>query len=125
MQERRHLRDDLESHEHRQHEDVQCDEQGLRHDAPPSTTARTRTDTIFPSCVTHASRMISSSTLRVCFPSLIRSWRYAAWFRDSIRLACTGIDDTSSCGAWIVTPYSTTVSPARHSSQFPPCSPAR
>ena len=36
-----------------------------------------------PSCVKHASRMISSSKLSVSFPSLMRSWRKAAWLRDS------------------------------------------
>src|SRR5688500_4190268 len=41
----------------------------------------------------HASRTISSSKFSVSVPSLMSSCKNAAWFRDSIWLACTAIDE--------------------------------
>src|SRR5439155_1422492 len=69
----RHLRDDLEADEDREHEERQLVEELVRHAAPTICLARSLT--ISPPCVTHAPLVISSSKSSAIVPFLTRCRR--------------------------------------------------
>src|SRR5688500_14473112 len=127
VQHRRHLRDHLETDEHRKDEDRDLIDQA--HGAPPAvagapTASRTRSFTIWPSCVTAAPAVISSSKSSASSPSGAR-WvrRFTTLFAYS-RLEWKGIWLGRLSVASIVTPSFTVTVPGAVSSQFPPVSAA-
>ena len=76
--------------------------------------------TTLPSCVTRASRMISSSRSSPTWPSRTSSLRHAAMLRAKHLAGVVGNQRRKIQRPRIVTPLWTTVSPGRVSSQLPP-----
>src|SRR5689334_20548545 len=112
----RHLRDDLEADERRQHQDRQFCEQ--THAATPAAL-RAPSCTISPSRTTQPPFITSSSKSRP------RSSRAKTLRPESLE-ACSGMLYGPLSGAATTTPLSVTnVSPGRASSQLPPASAAR
>src|SRR6185369_2417198 len=119
VQHRRDLRDDLDADEHGEDEDRDAVEK--RHAHADSGSLST-----LPSCITHVSRVISSSKSSVSSEPPPRRWlRKVQTLREYIWLACSGIALGRLSSPTTVTPSSITVSPGCVSSQFPPASAAR
>src|SRR2546423_503005 len=123
VQDGRHLRDDLEADEDREHEERQLVEQLVGHAAPTICLARSLT--ISPPCVTHAPLVISSWKSSAIAPLLTRCRRRFATFLANSWLVVSGIVDGTLRVPMIVTPPTSTSLPAWVSSTLPPVSAAR
>src|SRR5439155_23572459 len=123
MQDGRHLRDDLEADEDREHEERQLIQKLVGHAAPTICLARSLT--ISPPCVTHAPLVISSSKSSEIVPFLTRCRRRFATFLANSWLVVSGIVDGTLRVPMIVTPPTSTSLPAWVSSTLPPVSAAR
>src|ERR1700674_362867 len=124
VENRRHLRDDLDPDEDRQHEEGQLVDQLVAHFAG-SRSCLARSLTISPPCVTQLPLVISSSKSRVMAPSLTR-WRSRfATLRANSWLVASGIVEGTLRVPMMVTPATSTSLPAWVSSTLPPVSAAR
>src|SRR3989441_5946546 len=123
VQDGRHLRDDLEADEDREHEERQLVEQLVGHAAPTICLARSLT--ISPPCVTHAPLVISSWKSSAIAALLTRCRRRFATFLANSWLVVSGIVDGTLRVPMIVTPPTSTSLPAWVSSTLPPVSAAR
>src|SRR5262249_50324769 len=113
-QERRHVRDDLVAHEHRQHEDVEPEDEQAGH-------------AIFSLAPEWAwsPRTISSFESSLSAPSLTMWATSFSRLRANIWLEWVAIWLGRLTAPTMVTPWTTTRSPGLVSSQLPPCSAAR
>src|SRR5262249_39586393 len=127
VQQRRYPPDHFKTDESGQHEAVEAAHQVQRHELATSFAKNsfTRGFATSPPRVSRVSRMISSSRLSCSFPSLVRCSKNALRFREYIWLAWYGTVLARFTRPTMVTPYSTTISPDRVSSQLPPRSAAR
>src|SRR5258708_7165886 len=110
-QDGRHLGDDLDADENRQHEEGQLVEQLVAHFAG-SRSCLARSLTISPPCVTQLPLVISSSKSSVIAPSLTRWRSRLATLRANSWLVARGIVDGTLRVPMMVTPATSTSFPA-------------
>src|SRR5216683_1792419 len=125
VEHRRHLGDDLDADKDRQHEERELVEQLAGHLAAAETICFARSLTISPPWVTQLPLVISSSKSSTIDPSLTRCSSRLATLRAYSWLACRGIVDGTLRVPMMVTPPTSTSSPAFVSSTLPPVSAAR
>src|SRR5580692_4466797 len=123
MQNDRNARDHLVTGERCQHEDVECNDT-IDHFSTPSTDLRVASCLISPSCVRTAPANTSSFQSTTSSPFGSAGFRKLNRLREYISLAWYGSVAGRLTGPRTFTPPCSTVSPARVSSQLPPCSAA-